>query len=156
MAGPPVRSSIFTPVSVPPDISGPVTVFLLASMVGLAPTSSYSAPCSASGNQSVWIEIVSGHTPFRFVSSLAPPPAAPPPPDVVALEAAVVGAPAGVVAPAAVVVAPAAVVAPLLPLLSPPHAATTSAPAVATARIAARRWCCIRGPPLGSGAELLG
>src|SRR6188472_461112 len=78
MNGPPERTCICTPVSTPEATSGPVTVPASASITGSSPISWYSQPCSASGFQSVWIEMVAGHTPERSVP--AAPPDDPPPP----------------------------------------------------------------------------
>src|SRR3954469_22444963 len=72
MNGPPERTCTCTPVSTPDAISGPVTVPASASIVGSGPISSYSQPCSASGFQSVWMEMVAGHTPDRSPPAAAP------------------------------------------------------------------------------------
>src|SRR4249919_925852 len=88
----------------------------------------YSAPCSASGFQSVWKTTVSGQTPFREPAALPPP-------------AAVVSLPPVVAAPPAVVAAsePAgAEVVSLLLLLSLPQAATSSKLAIGTVSNARR------------------
>src|SRR5581483_11869647 len=61
IAGPPARIWSCTPVSTPPcATSSPVTDFAPALIVGLGPSSSYWAPCSASGFQSVCSTIVDG------------------------------------------------------------------------------------------------
>src|SRR5262245_50910756 len=119
MAGPPERISIFTPVSSRCGTSGPVTRSLPVSAVYPSPTMLYSAPCSASGFQSVWKTTVSGQTPLREPATLLLPPAAVVSPPA----AAVVAAPAAVVA--ASLAAGAGVVS-LLLLLSLPHAGTSS------------------------------
>src|SRR3954454_17542946 len=77
IAGPPARISTLTPVSAPPAINVPVTFFFPASIFGFGPTSWYSAPCSASGFQSVWITTVLGQTSFRLAPAAALPDAEP-------------------------------------------------------------------------------
>src|SRR6266540_329930 len=63
--GPPMRTWILTPVSLPEATSGPVTRFLAVSTVKPGPTRLYRKPCSDSGFQSVWNTIGSGQTPLR-------------------------------------------------------------------------------------------
>src|ERR1700712_2499142 len=78
MAGPPERTSNLMPMSLPCEYSSPETRFLPASIDGFGPRSWYSPPCSDSGFQSVWMETVSGHTPFSVAGvALAEPAALP-------------------------------------------------------------------------------
>src|SRR5215216_1655321 len=73
VAGPPARSSSFTPVSLPWATSGAVTRLRLASSCGFGPRRAYSAPQdSMMGVQDVWTTIVLGHTPRRSSGSLEP------------------------------------------------------------------------------------
>src|SRR4051794_5840265 len=123
MAGPPVRTSMVTPVSLPPEAtSGPRTTFFDESIVGLSPTRLYRSPCSASGNQSVWMMTLSGQTPLRFTSPVAAPPEA------------VVLAP------------PAAVVVDDESLSSPPQAVARTASASGTAHSARLRCFTMHAP----------
>src|SRR5829696_8828168 len=144
MAGPPVRTSMSTPISSPPATRGPVTTLASVSTVYPSPTISYSAPCSDSGNQSVWITIGSGQT------AASPSPAGPEPvaeavsdgcvpasavPVVAPVAAGSVPPPsvaAGAVPPAAAVVASAV---PGVSTASGSSAASSSSPQAAATRL---------------------
>src|SRR3954451_21077297 len=71
MAGPPERTSTLTPVGWPCEYSGPDTTLFSASTVYPGPIRLYVAPYSDSGNQSVWMTTLAGHTPNG--STAAPP-----------------------------------------------------------------------------------
>src|SRR6266545_7113877 len=78
IAGPPARSSIRTPVGLPPwATSGPVTRLCAVSTRYPELSSSYRAPCSACGTHGVCTTTGSGQTPLRLTCWLAAAGAAP-------------------------------------------------------------------------------